>query len=82
MEWGVATSHSTGKLVLLHHVRLETTGVFTNAGARASHDELRVSRRRVPEEGLPIPPLVERLRERDAAVDERLVVEEEELPVD
>ena len=47
-----------------------------------SHGELVVAAARVPRELLPVSPLVERLQQRDAAVDRRLGVEEEHLGED
>ena len=47
-----------------------------------SHGKLGIETTRVPRELLPVSPLVERLQQRDAAVDRRLGVEEEHLGED
>ena len=47
--------------------------------AHGSHSELVIDTTRVPGELFPVPPLVERLQQRDAAVDDRIGVEEERL---
>ena len=55
---------------------------LTSKLAHGSHSELVIDTTRVPGELFPVPPLVERLQQRDAAVDDRLGVEEEHLEED